>query len=82
MSVERLREASRDQIRVVALTENGIASVKDVLANEHRLEGFDGIGETSAKRIRAAARTLRQNTFDEMPMRIDIKNRTPEHTEF
>lgn len=82
MSVERLREASRDKIRVGALTENGITNVKAVLANEHRLEGFDGIGETSAKRIRAAARTLRQNTFDEMPMRIDIKNRTAEHTEF
>ncbi|MGY1994775.1 ATP-dependent helicase, partial [Mycolicibacterium fortuitum] len=26
--------------------------------------------------------TLRQNTYDEMPMRIDIKNRTPEHTDF
>ncbi|MGY1994774.1 ATP-dependent helicase, partial [Mycolicibacterium fortuitum] len=26
--------------------------------------------------------TLRQNTYEEMPMRIDIKNRTPEHTEF
>jgi len=82
MSVERLREASRDKIRIGALTENGITSVKAVLTNEHRLEGFEGIGETSAKRIRAAARTLRQNTFDEMPMRIDIKNRTPEHTEF
>ena len=82
MSVERLREASRDKIRVGALTENGITSVYAVLINEHRLEQFDGIGETSAKRIRAAARTLRQNTFDEMPMRIDIKNRTRAHTEF
>lgn len=82
MSVERLREASRDQIRVGALTENGITNVHAVLLNEHRLGRLSGIGETSATRIRAAARTLRQNTFDEMPMRIDIKNRTPEYTEF
>ena len=82
MSVERLREATRDKIRIGALTDNGITTVLAVLANEGILEHFDGIGETSATRIRAAARTLRQNTFDEMPMRIDIKNRTPEHTEF
>uniref|UniRef100_A0A5Q5CBX9 SNF2-related protein n=1 Tax=Mycobacterium sp. (strain JLS) TaxID=164757 RepID=A0A5Q5CBX9_MYCSJ len=82
MSVERLREATRDKIRVGALTANGITNVLDVLANEAVLEYFDGIGQTSATRIRAAARTLRQNTFDEMPMRIDIKNRTSEHTEF
>ena len=82
MSVERLREATRDKIRIGALTDNGITTVLAVLANEGILEHFDGIGETSATRIRAAARTLRQNTYEEMPMRIDIKNRTPEHTEF
>lgn len=82
MSVERLREATRDKIRVGALTDNGITTVLGVLANEGILEHFDGIGQTSATRIRAAARTLRQNTYDEMPMRIDIKNRTPEHTDF
>ncbi|OKH78010.1 helicase SNF2 [Mycobacterium sp. SWH-M3] len=82
MSVDRLREASREQVRVGALTASGITTVLAVLANEHRLEGFEGIGATSATRIRAAAHTLRQNTFDEMPMRIDIKRRTAEHTEF
>lgn len=82
MPVERLREATRDKIRVSALIDNDIRTVLAVLANEHRLETFDGIGETTAMRIRGAARALRQNTFDEMPMRIDIKNRTPEHTEF
>ncbi|MBX7452220.1 DEAD/DEAH box helicase [Mycolicibacterium sp. 3033] len=82
MSVERLREATRDKIRVGALTDNRITTVLAVLASEGILEHFDGIGQTSAIRIRAAARTLRQNTYDEMPMRIDIKNRTPEHTDF
>lgn len=82
MSVERLREATRDKIRVQALTDNGITNVLAVLANEHHLHTLVGVGEISATRIRGAARTLRQNTFDEMPMRIDIKNRTPEHTDF
>lgn len=82
MSVERLREATRDKLRVGALTENGITNVLAVLANEHRLERLPGIGETTAKRMRGAARTLRQNTYDEMPMRIDINKRTPQHTEF
>lgn len=82
MPADRLREATRDKIRVGALTDNGITNVLGVLANEHRLETFDGIGETSATCIRGAARTLRQNTFDEMPMRIDVKNRTAEYTEF
>lgn len=82
MSVDRLREATREQVRVGALAANSITTVLAVLANEHRLEGFEGIGATSATRIRAAAHTLRQNTFDEMPMRIDIKRRTAEHTEF
>ncbi|BBY49475.1 hypothetical protein MARA_29430 [Mycolicibacterium arabiense] len=82
MSVERLREATRDKIRVGALTDNGITNVLAVLANEHQLRSLPGIGETSAIRIRGAARTLRQNTFEEMPTRIDIKNRTPEHSDF
>ena len=82
MSVERLREATRDKLRVGALAENGITNVLAVLANEHRLERLPGIGETTAKRMRGAARTLRQNTYDEMPMRIDINKRTPQHTDF
>ncbi|MDC3729287.1 SNF2-related protein [Rhodococcus sp. Rp3] len=82
MSVERLREASRDKIRVGVLTANGITSVSAVLRNENRLEKLDGIGAASANRIRAAARTLRHNTFEEMPMRIDINNRTSAHTKF
>ncbi|CAN7328267.1 DEAD/DEAH box helicase [Mycolicibacterium frederiksbergense] len=82
MAVERLKEATRDSIRVASLIENGLTSVKHVLDRESQLESLNGIGEMSARRIRGAARTLRQTTRDEMPMRIDIKNRTSEHTEF
>lgn len=82
MAVDRLREASRDQIRVGVLTENGITDVLAVLQYEDVLEEFDGIGPMSATRIRAAARTLRHNTFEEMPIRIDINHRTPALTTF
>lgn len=51
MSVERLREASRDKIRVGVLTANGITNVSAVLRNENRLEKLDGIGAASANRI-------------------------------
>ena len=38
-------------------------------------------GPTLATRIRGAAQTLWQTTYDEMPARIDIKNRTAEATQ-
>lgn len=81
MPVERLREATRDKIRVNALVNLGIRTVLDVLANEDQLQYFAGIGETSAIRIRGAARTILQSTYEEMPTRIDIRNRSTEHTE-
>src|SRR5690606_40113236 len=44
------------------------------------LATLPGIGDTSAWRMLGAAQTLRQTTYDEMPVRIDITNRTPETT--
>lgn len=82
MSVERLREASRERIRVRVLLDNGITDVLSVLENEDVLEALDGIGATSATHIRAAAHTMRQHTFEEMPMRIDINHRTEALTTF
>ncbi len=81
MPVERLKEATRDRIRVGPLTDSGITTVQDVLNYGSGLEYLPGIGATTATRMRGAARTLWQTTYDEMPMRIDIKNRTPEATE-
>lgn len=81
MPVARLKEATREKLRVNALIEAGIETVGEVLRREHALENLQGIGETSAIRIRGAARTLLQTIYEEMPVRIDIKARTPEHTE-
>ncbi|MDG4829316.1 DEAD/DEAH box helicase [Solwaraspora sp. WMMD1047] len=81
MPVDRLREATRDRLRLGALAEAGIDTVQAVLDNGRYLQGLPGVGETSARRMRGAAETLRRTTYDEMPVRIDIKNRSPETTE-
>ncbi len=82
MPVDRLREATRDRLRVGALTDAGFATVLSVLDHGTRLELYPGIGPTTATRIRGAAHTIWQTTFDEMPARIDVTNPTDLTTEF
>ncbi len=81
MPVERLRDATRDRIRIGPLTDAGLMTIQDVLNHNSGLEHLPGIGATTAIRMRGAARTLWQTTYDEMPVRIDIKNRTIQATE-
>ena len=76
MPVERLKDATRDRLRVSALTDAGITTVSEVLRRGDSLEALPGIGPTTAIRMRGAAQTLWQTTYDEMPVRIDISNRT------
>ncbi|WP_131735432.1 DEAD/DEAH box helicase [Actinomadura roseirufa] len=80
MPVERLKDATRDRLRIGPLAEAGIATVQAVLDHGARLKHLPGIGETTATRMRGAAQTLRQMTYDEMPVRIDVKKRTAEST--
>ncbi|MEU6745496.1 SNF2-related protein [Spirillospora sp. NPDC046719] len=81
MPVERLKDATRDRLRIGPLTDAGITTVQAVLDYGARLEYLPGIGATTATRMRGAAQTLWQMTYDEMPVRIDIKKRTAETTE-
>ena len=81
MPIERIKEVTRDRLRIKPLTEAGILTIQAILDSEDGLEYLPGIGETTASRILGAAQTLRQTTYDEMPVRIDIKNRTSETTE-
>ena len=80
MPVERLKEATRDRISTAPLKEAGIKTVLDVI-NAGSLQHLPGIGPTLATRIKGAAQTLWQTTYDEMPARIDIKRRTLQATE-
>ncbi|MDO8148736.1 DEAD/DEAH box helicase [Isoptericola sp. b515] len=82
MPVERIKEATRDRLRITPLTDAGLTTVLKLLDYRYPLEALQGIGETTATNIRGAAYTLEQATYDEMPMRIDINNRTTEASEF
>ena len=81
MPVESIKKVTRDRLRIKPLTEAGILTIQAILDSEDDLEYLPGIGETTASGILGAAQTLRQTTYDEMPVRIDIKNRTNETTE-
>ena len=81
MPVDRLREATRDRLRTGSLAAAGLTTVQAVLDRSGQLEHLPGIGATTAVRTLGAARTLWQTTYDEMPVRLDLKKRTPEATE-
>lgn len=80
MPVEALKTATRDRLRLGALAEAGITNVQEVLDHGWSLQQLPGVGETSARRMLGAAQTLWRTTYDEMPIRIDIKSRRPETT--
>jgi len=78
MPVERLKDATRERIRISPLTDAGIVTIQDVFTYANRLASIQGIGATSAHRIRGAAQTLWQTTYEEMPVRIDIAAPSPQ----
>lgn len=81
MPVERLKDATNGQLRINALTGAGIRTVQQVLDQGGRILSLPGVGETTGNRMVGAARTIWQTTVDEMPVRIDIKQRSPATSE-
>ncbi|WP_454301844.1 hypothetical protein [Salana multivorans] len=81
MPVDRLRDATRERILIQPLVEAGITSVQDVLDQSARLTALPGIGPMTARRIVGAAETLRHTTFEELPVRIDATDPSPEMRE-
>lgn len=81
MPVERLKDATSGQLRITALTSAGINNVQQVLDHGGRILSLPGVGETTGNRMLGAARTIWQTTIDEMPVRIDIKNRSAAATD-
>src|SRR3546814_529901 len=81
MPVERLKDATNGQLRISALTAAGIKTVHQVLDQSGRILSLPGVGETTGNRMVGAARTIWQTTVDEMPVRIDIKNRSAATTD-
>src|SRR3546814_9575710 len=81
MPVERLKDATNGQLRISALNAAGIKPVHQVLDESGRVLSLPGVGETTGNRMVGAARTIWQTTVDEMPVRIDIKNRSAATTD-
>ncbi|MDH2444530.1 DEAD/DEAH box helicase [Amnibacterium sp. CER49] len=80
MPIDRLKDATRERIRVAPLTAVGMKTVRDVFIHSARIGSLPGVGTVTAQRIRGAARTLWQSTYDEMPVRIDV-NKPSEATQ-
>lgn len=78
MPVERLRDATSGQLRTGALASAGIRTVQQVLSHGDRILGLPGVGATTGTRMLGAARAIWKTTLDEMPVRIDFKNRGAE----
>ncbi|WP_438354641.1 DEAD/DEAH box helicase [Microbacterium sp. CJ88] len=81
MPIDRLKDATRERIRTAPLTEAGFRTVQDVFIHQDRLHHLSGIGATTASRIRGAAQTLWQATYEEMPIRVDIAKPTTQTSE-
>ncbi|MEV6358491.1 DEAD/DEAH box helicase [Streptomyces hydrogenans] len=82
MPVERLKDATSGQLRITALLDAGIRTVQQVLDQRSRIRSLPGVGDTTGNRMIGAAQTIWQTTMDEMPIRIDIKNRSQAATTF
>lgn len=78
MPVERIKEATRERVRVAPLIDARIRTVRDVFSAGDRLHHLQGIGATTATRILGAAQTIWQSTLEEVPVRIDPAERTRE----
>lgn len=75
MPVDRLREATRERLRVGALTEAGITTVGDVLGRATSLSRVPGVGEVTARGMLGAAETLRTLAREDARVTLDPARR-------
>lgn len=80
MPVDQIKKTTADRLRIEPLKEVGIRSVQDVLDNTWRISGIRGVGEMTERQVVAAARSIEKTTYDEMPVRIDIRKRSAQAT--
>lgn len=73
MDIDRLRDVTRDQLRLGAVRDAGISTVGDLLRSPVVAGQLPGIGETTAARINAAARSLQDAALDGAAVQIDAR---------
>ncbi len=73
MDVERLREVTRDQLRLGAVRDAGIETVGQLLADPIVAGRLPGVGETTATRINAAARAMQDAARADAAVQIDAR---------
>ncbi|WP_211310230.1 DEAD/DEAH box helicase [Branchiibius hedensis] len=76
--INRLRDTTQERLRLGGLEQAGFDTVLKVLEYRGPLAVLPGIGDVSATRIKAAARTVWRTTYDETPVLLDINERRPE----
>jgi len=75
MPLERLKDATSGRISIKPLTDAGVTNIQQLIDYGTRIVNLPGIGQVTANKMIGAARTIWQTTFDDMPVRIDLKNR-------
>lgn len=74
--VDRLKSVTTGRLTLSPLVDAGYKTVQDILAYETSIQRVPGISSENARRVIAAAYTVRRTVIDEMPVRIDIQART------
>jgi len=73
MDIDRLREVTRDQLRLNAVRDAGIDTVGQLLAEPIAAGRLPGVGETTATRINAAARAMQDAARADAAVQIDAR---------
>ncbi|MGO0577545.1 DEAD/DEAH box helicase [Ornithinimicrobium panacihumi] len=81
MPLDRLREATRERLRVGALTEAGLRTVQDVLTWGERIRAIPGVGEVTGLRMLGAAASLHRMAREDAKVELDPHRRSGEGAE-
>jgi len=73
MDIDRLREVTRDQLRLGAVRDAGIQTVGELLRAPIVAGHLPGIGETTAARINAAARSMQDAAREDAAIQVDAR---------
>jgi superfamily II DNA or RNA helicase len=73
MDIDRLRDVTRDQLRLGAVRDAGIQTVGELLRAPITAGQLPGVGETTAARINAAARSIQDAAREDAAVQIDAR---------